>query len=441
MKKSEIAQNYMKENKIEELIAEMVNSLLHSDKKEDPLVYMIKYIAGQIPEEKRIANGVNITGPFPSKYVRKKEEPHPQITLIEDFTFSGENHSRTVNCMILAFYNKAEVIATSSDDETIKLWGIKDHSLIKTMKDTASGKNDLSANIQNIIAFQYKEEDVIVSCNGDGTIKVWNPMQEPGKEVVLTIFDDIYQNGLQYISSVYLNTQDLIITGGFSNIITFWNLENNEDERKVFFIDNGAESYAFTPFPLEGVRQGFACSNLANDTFKLKLYDITNPTPKLLYQAEESHIDYLDAMTTVVAQGKTMLVTAGGDGKVMVWQANKIKESEVGELKRLMTFGDGGKEEDMKNIKTMFTIDNKMIGRRDVFKDFFVVSGGLNDEVNIWDPNTSEESERLLFTAKLGGESNAVTAMIPIFIDDEISFVTVGSNNKLLKVWKKHIKA
>ena len=59
-----IAKRYIEENDLERIISEMLNSLVHERVKQ-PLVYMIKYLAGLMTEEERKINGLIIPEPFP----------------------------------------------------------------------------------------------------------------------------------------------------------------------------------------------------------------------------------------------------------------------------------------------------------------------------------------------------------------------------------------
>ena len=59
-----LAKKYIEENDIERIVSEMLNSLVHERVKQ-PLVYMIKFLAGLMTEEERASNGLVIPEPFP----------------------------------------------------------------------------------------------------------------------------------------------------------------------------------------------------------------------------------------------------------------------------------------------------------------------------------------------------------------------------------------
>jgi hypothetical protein len=60
------AQEYVQQHKLEKLISEMVNSLVHTrDKK--PIIYMIKYLANYCTQEDLDQNGISVQGPLPQR--------------------------------------------------------------------------------------------------------------------------------------------------------------------------------------------------------------------------------------------------------------------------------------------------------------------------------------------------------------------------------------
>lgn len=59
-----LARKYIEENDIERIVNEMINSLVH-ERVKNPLVYMIKFLAGLMSDEERKENGLVIPEPFP----------------------------------------------------------------------------------------------------------------------------------------------------------------------------------------------------------------------------------------------------------------------------------------------------------------------------------------------------------------------------------------
>jgi len=74
MSKSAKAKEFLKSNNVEETLGEMVNTLLHSEENNQPIVFMIKYLSGLLTEKDRELHGINVQGPFPQKYVKSKKE-------------------------------------------------------------------------------------------------------------------------------------------------------------------------------------------------------------------------------------------------------------------------------------------------------------------------------------------------------------------------------
>ena len=72
---------YLEKNKIEKMITDMLNSLIHSkDEKEKPIIYLMKYLAMMVPEEELTSNGISVAGPFPRRYPSLIFNDFPQIS-------------------------------------------------------------------------------------------------------------------------------------------------------------------------------------------------------------------------------------------------------------------------------------------------------------------------------------------------------------------------
>jgi hypothetical protein len=59
-----LAKKYIEENDIEKIISEMLNSLVH-EKAKQPIVFMIKYLAGLLSDQERRDYGLVIPDPYP----------------------------------------------------------------------------------------------------------------------------------------------------------------------------------------------------------------------------------------------------------------------------------------------------------------------------------------------------------------------------------------
>lgn len=67
------AKEYVDEHRIEKIVSEMINSLVHTKDKK-PLIFMvssfnvqIKYLSNLVTKEELEQNGIRVEGPFPQK--------------------------------------------------------------------------------------------------------------------------------------------------------------------------------------------------------------------------------------------------------------------------------------------------------------------------------------------------------------------------------------
>ena len=65
--KKELYEDYLNFHDLESLISEMTNSVVHSQDP-NPIIYMIKYLAGLLTEEERAEFNINILPPYPQGY-------------------------------------------------------------------------------------------------------------------------------------------------------------------------------------------------------------------------------------------------------------------------------------------------------------------------------------------------------------------------------------
>lgn len=100
-----LAKKYIEENDLDKIISEMLNNLVH-EKVKNPIIYMIKYLAGLITEEEKRQNGLIIPEPYPkgtplSKYPSLEGESllkkHLTKSLFNSIKFFKTKHGGNIN--------------------------------------------------------------------------------------------------------------------------------------------------------------------------------------------------------------------------------------------------------------------------------------------------------------------------------------------------------
>lgn len=88
------AKEYVDEHRIEKIVSEMINTLVHTKDKK-PLIFMvswfdnkIKYISNLVTKEELAQNGIQVEGPFPQK-----------VPLMNYPEFDGDCHSLLKKCL------------------------------------------------------------------------------------------------------------------------------------------------------------------------------------------------------------------------------------------------------------------------------------------------------------------------------------------------------
>lgn len=65
-KAQEKARLFIEEHKVEKVISEMLNSLVHA-RDPNPIIFMIKYLANLVTEQELNENGIQVSGPLPQR--------------------------------------------------------------------------------------------------------------------------------------------------------------------------------------------------------------------------------------------------------------------------------------------------------------------------------------------------------------------------------------
>jgi platelet-activating factor acetylhydrolase IB subunit alpha len=95
-------------------------------------------------------------------HLLQRQHSHQSFALPQEALFTLKGHQKGVHS--IALHPAFLVIATASEDTTIKLWDSETGSLLKTLKGHVKSVNDV----------KFSEDGaLLVSCSSDLTIKVW----------------------------------------------------------------------------------------------------------------------------------------------------------------------------------------------------------------------------------------------------------------------------
>mmetsp|Transcript_52407 Transcript_52407/g.59906 ORF Transcript_52407/g.59906 Transcript_52407/m.59906 type:complete len:438 (-) Transcript_52407:172-1485(-) len=142
---------------------------------------------------------------------------------------SLKGHTGSVNC--IDFDPSGNLLASSSADMTIKLWDFKTFTCIKT----------LNGHDHNVSSVQFVPNgDYLISASRDKTIKLW--------EVSTGFCKKTYQGHYDWVRRAIVNEEGTFIASCSSDeTIMIWNIESTEFLRTLTGHENVIECIAFAP--------------------------------------------------------------------------------------------------------------------------------------------------------------------------------------------------
>ena len=262
-----------------------------------------------------------------------------EVATVEERVFEGHKD----RILDVALHEAADLIATASRDETIKLWNSKG-DLLATLNDHEKRVNSIEFT---------PDGKYLISSSDDLTIKLWDLNTQ---KVTKT-----YRSHQDYVSSISLSKDGLrFISGGGDSLVYFWIRESKTLKK-------------FGPFPNEISGAVFGNRNsdlfLTSGSLKATGYESIlnhNWISKWNFNGEGNLVDslegHLDAINTIRwSPNKEFFGTASKDATAIIW-------TNEGEIVTALN-GHVGPVNDLD-----FSADNE-----------YVVTGGDDGDVLLWD--------------------------------------------------------
>ncbi|MCI4626957.1 MAG: AAA family ATPase, partial [Candidatus Magnetoovum sp. WYHC-5] len=198
------------------------------------------------------------------------------------------DHREEVN--FVAFSPDGTYIASASSDGTIKIWNVKDGSLLRTLSDHRKEVNS--------VAFS-PDGTYIASASSDDTVKIWNVRDGS----LLRTFNDHREE----VNSVAFSPDGtLLVSASSDGTIKTWNVK---DGSLLRIFSNHQDAIKFVVFSPDGTLLASASSD---DTIKIwNLQDVS------LTRTLSDHRD--DVNSVAFSPDGTLLASASSDDTVKIW--------------------------------------------------------------------------------------------------------------------------
>ncbi|MEJ6486968.1 serine/threonine-protein kinase [Nostoc punctiforme UO1] len=288
-------------------------------------------------------------------------------------------HSGEVNSLafrpILGNFSQKRILASSSDDKTIKIWNLNARKQI--------------ANLQGHSDWVYAiaispDAQTLVSGSKDKTIKVWN--LNTGKEIRTLLGHS------SYVNSVAISPDgQSIISGSYDKTIKIWNLNTGKEIRTLLGHEGEILSVAISPDGQTLV------SGSTDDTIKIWNLNTGKEIRTLLAHSN-------DVNAIAISPNGHLMVSASDDTTVKLWNLNTGK--------KLRTFV--GHSADVNAVAFSPNGEN-------------IVTGSDDTTVKVWNLYTGQVIHTF--------EGHTASVYAVAFSPDGKTLVSAGKD-KTIKIWQ-----
>lgn len=197
-------------------------------------------------------------------------------------------------------------VVSGCDDNTIKIWGVKDGKLLRTLQ----GHTDIVTSVAISPDGKY-----IVSGSGkrDGTIKVW-------KLINSNLINTIKGHSLLISSTAITPDGKYIVSGGWDNKIKIWELESGSLVKE--FEEHEGN--------LNKEKEGFVNSVAISPDGKYIVSGSGDNTIKVWRLEDGSWVRTLNGhegpiLSVAISHGGKYIVSGSSDGTIRIWRMNDGK--------------------------------------------------------------------------------------------------------------------
>ncbi len=368
-------------------------------------------------------------------------------------------HTGQVNS--ISFNPNGKVLATASDDNTVKLWNTTSHKEITT----------LIGHIDKVNSVSFSPDGKVLATGSvDKTVKLWDTSTY--KEITTLKYEQEVRgisfspNGKILAAATYSNTVKLRDTSTYSDTSIYKEIQTLNHKAWVHSVsfspdgkmlvsvsgDNTVKLWDTSTYKeittLSGYPLGTNGPSFSPDSKKLayvsgdnevKLWDTTTKKESTILTGDKAWV-----YVNFSPDGK-MLASVSSDKEVKLWNTSTYKESTTltknmynilavsfSRDSKMLAFGDDGNEVKLWNTSTTKEITTLSGHTRDVYDISFspdskmLASASRDNTVKLWDTSTTKEIQTL------SGHKNSVTG---ISFSPDGKMLASASDDKTVKLW------
>ncbi|KAL8823663.1 MAG: hypothetical protein Q9191_005655 [Dirinaria sp. TL-2023a] len=283
-----------------------------------------------------------------------------------------EGHTHVVSAV--AFSPDGSLLASASDDETVRLWNLATGQEVQKLK---GHSDEVSA-----VAFS-QDGSLLASASDDQTVRLWDPAT--GQEV------QKLEGHTDKVNAVAFSQDgSLLVSASFNETIRLWNSATGQEMQMLKGHTDQINAVAFSS------NDSLLAS--ASDDQTIRLWDSATGQEM---QKLEGHTDKINAVA--FSQDGSLLASASDDETVRLW--NSATGQEVQKL-----------EENTHWVRAVAFSQNGSL----------LASASFDGTIRLWDSATGQEVQ------KLEGHTHGVSA---VAFSQNGSLLASASNDQTIRLW------
>ncbi|WP_308433087.1 trypsin-like peptidase domain-containing protein [Streptomyces nigrescens] len=303
-----------------------------------------------------------------------------------DATRTLEGHTGPIRAVCVVQVGHRTLLATAGNDRTVRLWDAETGRTTRTLE----GHTDW---INTMCTVEMGDRTLLATASNDNTIRLWDP--ETGHTLRAL---EGHTDPVRAMCAVQVGHRTLLATAGNDNTVRLRDIETGHTLHSL----EGHSAWINAVCTVQvGDRTLLATAGIDNT---VRLWD---PNTGHTAHTLEGHTDWINAVCTVQVGDRTLLATASNDNTVRLWDPN------TGHTAHTL-------EGHTDWIRTACAVP---VGDRTL-----LATASNDNTVRLWDPNTGHTPRTL------EGHTDWIRTACAVPVGDRTLLATAGSDRKV-RLW------